>query len=80
MHCIKICADKVPLIREERSMAKDMLSLLEIFISYVSEIVILWYCFSFFLLAVYHQCAYISRVLRTVNCVDHGYGTVSGDS
>lgn len=48
MDCIKICADKVPLIREERSMGKDMLSLLEIFISYVSEIVILWYCFSFF--------------------------------
>lgn len=55
----------MPLIREGAH-AKDTPPSLDIFIPYKSEIVILRYRFSFFLLAVYHQHAYISRVLRSV--------------
>lgn len=55
---------------------RHAVSLLEVFISNKSEIVICEVSFLIFFLAFYHQRACISRVLRTaVNCAVPGYGT-----
>lgn len=55
---------------------RHAVSLLEVFISNKSEIVICEVSFLIFFLAFYHQRACISRVLRTaVNCAVPGYST-----
>lgn len=76
MHWIKICGDKVPLIREG-AYAVDTLSLLEIFVSYRSEIVILRYRFSFCTGGLSPACIHQQGAQ---DCGEPGYSTVSGDS